>query len=464
MSFDDFTRILRARFRLIATTLLIVVGATLTLSLLMREKYTAEASILVDYRGANPVSGNMLPIALFAGYLATQVDIIQSQSVALKVVDDLKLVEDAAARGRYLPPGFRLEPIDLVIGPVDRVIRKLKEWLPQSPRDEADRPDARRFRLADQLLSRLSVKPSQDSSVINLSYAAEDPEAAETATNAFVRAYIAKNLELDVKPAQQSSTWLDDQIKVLQDKLAKSQAELSAFQQKAGIIATDEHLDVETSRLADLSSQLVMAQSANHPAIEALKFELARAEAAVNALAPEMGVNHPQYKQARTEVNALRQTIAHETSAVVGQIQGRTEAQRSKVLQLKKQRGQGAILVNKVDNAQKAYDNAMQRYIQTRMESQIIQTNVSVISSAVAPNEPSSPKLALNLALAFFGGTVLAVGLALWREIANRPVRSVEDLRLTLGLPVLGVLPGASTRHGPVLAPAASYPQLTKKK
>jgi capsular polysaccharide biosynthesis protein len=77
---------------------------------------------------------------------------------------------------------------------------------------------------------------------------------------------------------------------------------------------------------------------------------------------------------------------------------------------------------------------------QTRLESQTTQTNIMVINEAIEPIEPSSPKLLLNTVLAVFLGTLLAMGLALLREMLDPVVRSQHDLVETLGLPVLGVL------------------------
>jgi succinoglycan biosynthesis transport protein ExoP len=458
MSFNQLMRILRARIGLILATIILIVGVSIVASAFMEEKYSSTAQVLVDYRGANPVTNTMLPVQLFSGYLVTQMDIIKSQSVALKIVDELNLVDDEEAAKRFLPPDL----LDRIKGMVSKTIKTV--FAAFFPTEEPASPELRRLRIADDVIRHIDVTPIKDSSVLSIRYVAADAKAAEIASNAVVRAYMQINNELEVQPAQQSSKWFDEQIESLHQALTKAQTEYSSYQRESGIIATDEHLDVESARLTDLSSQLVMAQSTNHPAIQALKSELARAEARLNSLPPQYGTAHPQYQQAQAEVAQARQAVARESGQVVAQIQGKVEAQRSRVLDLKKQRSQAALLKNNLDNAQKAYDNAMARFTQTRMESQIKQTNVSVIKSAVQPKKPFSPNLPLNVALAFFGGTVLAVGLALWREIANRTVRSADDLRLTLGLPVLGVLAGARGIRRPALAAPTQYLQLTERK
>jgi len=66
---------------------------------------------------------------------------------------------------------------------------------------------------------------------------------------------------------------------------------------------------------------------------------------------------------------------------------------------------------------------------------------------AQPPVEPSSPKLLLNSLVAVFLGLLLAVGLALLLELADRRVRAPEDVVAALGLPVLGLLPKPSSRR-----------------
>jgi uncharacterized protein involved in exopolysaccharide biosynthesis len=456
MSFNQLMRILRARIGFILATIVIIVGASIAVTMFMEERYSSTSQVLVDYRGSNPVTNTILPVQLFSGYLATQMDIIKSQTVALKVVDEFNLATDKEAAARYLPPTLVEKMAGTVSGTIKTVLA------PFFPLREPPTPELIRFRAADALVEHITITPVKDSSVLNVTYVAADANAAESAANAVVRAYMQTSNELEVKPAQQSSKWFDEQIESLRGQLVTAQTEYGAYQRQSGIIATDEHLDVETARLTDLSSQLVMAQSSNHPAIQALKSELARTEAKLNALPPQYGSAHPQFQQAQAEVQQTRQALARESGQVVAQIQAKADSQRSRVLELKKQRSQAALLKNNLDNAQKAYDTAAQRFAQTRMESQVKQTNVSVIKSAVQPKEPFSPNLPVNVALAFFGGTLLAVGLALWREVANRTVRSADDLRLTLGLPVLGVLAGPGIRR-PALAAPTNYLQLERK-
>ena len=63
-----------------------------------------------------------------------------------------------------------------------------------------------------------------------------------------------------------------------------------------------------------------------------------------------------------------------------------------------------------------------------------------MLNPAVAPAEPSGPRVLLNTLVAVLLGTVIGVGMALLLELLNRPVRSNGDIQELLGIPVLGTV------------------------
>lgn len=441
--------ILKARFSIILFTFIVTVAAAILVSLLLPKTYTASTDLVIDFtdsssiKAATPMHAQMMP-----GYMATQVGIIASRKVALKVVDNLELDKVPEAREQF-------EKATEGKG-------SIRDWL------------------ADALLDDLTVEPAPESNMINISYSSTDPRFSAAVTNAFAQGYIQTNLELKVEPARQSTKWFGEQLKVLRSNLEKAQANLSSYQQQKGIVATDERLDIENARLAELSSQLVIAQAQTqdmltrqnqaapaknssldslpeiltNPYIQGLKSELAKLETKLTELSAQVGKNHPQYRRALAEVNGMRSKVDREMASAGGGIVNNAQlasqreaaiktslaAQKAKVLELKRQRDDITVFLREVENAQNSYDEAMKRFNEASMESQLSQTNVAVLSPAVEPISPSSPNLMLNTILAIFFGGLLGVGLALLAEMSNRYVRSEEDISEDLSLPVLGTL------------------------
>lgn len=444
MTFGQFLSILRARKWAALLVFLLVVFTTVGVSLILPPKYDATASVVIDIK-PDPVTAMFVPGMATPGFMATQVDILTSDRVALKVIRDLKLLENEDLRQQWLDEGEGKGTIE------QWLIKLLKKYL--------------------------DVIPSRESNVIQITYRSPEPRFAAGLANAFAQAYVATTLELRVDPAKQFSTFFVAQSKEARDALEAAQAKLSAFQRENGIIATDERLDVENARLAELSSQLVQIQGISsesgsrqaqaqgasgdrmqevlgNPLIGGLKADLARNEARLQELNSKLGDNHPQVVEAKANITELRSRIDAEIRRVTGgvavtntinkqreaQVRVELESQRAKLLQVKAVRDHGQVLVREVENAQRAYDSVVARLNQSTMEAQANQSYANLLTIAQPPAEPSSPKVALNSGLAVFMGLLLAVGVALLLELSDRRVRQPEDVSAALGLPVLGVL------------------------
>jgi chain length determinant protein EpsF len=440
MNFLQLLLILRARKWIVLGALLVTVTTTALVSLfLLPKEYTANATLVVDSKSKDPFSGQLVPSQMFPGYMATQVDIIKSKTVGLKVIDGLKLVDAPGTRERYMAS---------TEGKGD-----IRNWL------------------ADLLLKKLEVEPSRESSVIQISFDASDPQFAAIVTNAFAKSYIETNLEFRVEPARQTAAWFDNQITQLRENLENAQTKLSDFQRDQGIVESEERMDVESRRMAELSSQMVAAKSAtyestsrvgqssalpeviNNPVVQGLKAQVAQGEGRLADLASKVGKNHPQYQSLDAELQILRGKLDNEirtatrgvsaTASVARQREGSLtaayEAQKKRVLGQKKQREELMLLVGEVQNAQRIYDAALARYGQTRMEAQSTQTDITILNPAIAPTESSKPRVFLNVMLAVFLGAMLGIVMAFMMEMLDRRMRSAYDIT-SFGIPVLGEL------------------------
>jgi polysaccharide biosynthesis transport protein len=451
MTFSQFLAILRARKWAALLVFTLVVATAVIVSLLLPKSYTGTASIVIDAK-PDPVSALAYPAMALPSFMATQVDILQSDRVTLKVIRDLKLAESPQIREQWLTASEGKGTIE--------------QWL------------------IALLQKQLDVKPSRESNVIQVIYKAPDPNFAAGLANAFTQAYIATTLQLRVDPAKQFTSFFDTQTKDARDALERAQSKVSAFQRANGIIATDERLDIENARLSELSSQLVQLQAIsaestsrqaqaqgaasdriqdvlNNPLIAGLRADMSRNEARLQELSSRLGENHPQVVELKANIAELQRRVQSETGRVtggvsvsntintarVGQVKRDLDEQRARVLRMKAVRDEGQVLVREVENAQRTFESLVARFNQTSLESQSTQSFASVLSVALPPVTPSSPKLLLNTALAVFVGTLLAVGVALMLEMTDRRVRAPEDVVASLELPVLGLLPKPSSKR-----------------
>ncbi|MCX7748538.1 MAG: Wzz/FepE/Etk N-terminal domain-containing protein [Clostridia bacterium] len=67
--------------------------------------------------------------------------------------------------------------------------------------------------------------------------------------------------------------------------------------------------------------------------------------------------------------------------------------------------------------------------------------NVKIIDQAVIPLNPVKPKVTMNIAIAFFIGLMLSIGLIFLLEFLDNTMKTPEDVQKHLGLPVIGNIP-----------------------
>lgn len=445
MNVHQFLLILLARKKIILTTLLLTVALALGFSLIQSKTYKATASVLLNYKGVDPLTGLTMPGQLMPGYMATQIDIIGSKNVALRVVDALHLASSPAV----------VEQFNQATGGQGTA----RDWL------------------ADLLVKKLEIVPSRESSVVEISFKGADPQFAAAVANAFADEYQKLTVQLKNEPAKKASSYFNEQTKQLRDNVEAAQARLSKYQQEKGIVTLDNNrIDVELQRLNDLSSQLVAAQTAameansrqaaanneamsspdvaNNALIQQMRANLAVAEGKFADTSERYGKNHPQYQAAqaelnkvRSELNAALDTVSRSVGSNAQVLRQREDElrravadQKSRVLELNRTRDELGVLLKDLDSAQHAFDAASQRFSQTRIESQSEQSDISLLNPAVAPTDPAGPRVLLNTLVSVLVGTILGVGLALLLELLNRPLRAASDVKDMLGIPVLGTV------------------------
>ncbi len=446
MTFQQFLLILRARVHVALLVFVLTVGTTVLVSLLMTKQYTASTAVVIDVKSPDQVTGMVLQGMMAPGYMATQIDIINSDRVSKAVVKLMNLDSSAVIQQKWR---------EETEGQGD-----LTDWL------------------AELLQKKLDVKPSRESNVININFTGNDPVFAASVANAFAQAYIDVNLDLRLAPARQYATFFEEQTRLAREKMERAQKALSDYQQLNGITSADERQDFETAKLNETSSQLTglqgqttdsqskrensrpdtISEVIQSPLINGLKAEIGRMEAKLSESSGNLGKNHPQTIRSESELASLKALLESETLKITSsiettyqvskqresQLQGALADQKARVLILNKQRDELNVLRRDIESAQRAFDVVSQRASQSNIESQTNQTNILVLNPAVPPADPSKPRVLLNILVAIFLGSLLGVGLALTLEMASRRVRSVEDLLEALGIPVLGIISSAS--------------------
>jgi polysaccharide biosynthesis transport protein len=442
--------VLAVRWPWVLAALMLAVAVASGVSMTMLKRYTASATVMLDARTPDQVAGGAPNSGLPGGYMATQIELMSSERVSRAVIKALSIDKDAGWRDAWKEVGNDAGDFEA--------------WVSEG------------------LARGLMVRPAAVSNVLTISYTTNDPAYAARLVNAYVKAYVDTSLDLRTERVRQFGGFFDARAAELRAELERAQAKLSEYQQKNGILVGDEKLNVESARLAELNTQLLMAQSANaeaanrlrqagrqadqlpevsrSPAVAALDAEVTREEVRLREMRSRLGDSHPQLIEQDARLSELKARLAAEkgravshvgfdstaTQSRVGQIAAALEAQKAKVLRMQSQRDQSVALQRELDNAQRAYDQMQQRVSLATVESQNTHTNVTVLKHASVPIAPSSPNLVKNIGASVVVGLLLGVGLVLGLEQLDRRLRTIDDLA-ELKQPMLVSLPVSSHAH-----------------
>ncbi|HEX7052815.1 MAG TPA: chain length determinant protein EpsF [Burkholderiales bacterium] len=448
MDLTQYWLALKARRKAFLMVFALTVIAAVLVALAVPKRYEATATVLIDARDEQTLTPARMSPRERAGYIFTQMDLIQSGKVAKRVVRELKLAQQ---------PGVREEWEEDTGG-----VGSIEEWL------------------AAELLERLKVD-SGASNIILIQYSSNDPKKAAAVANGFAKAYLETALEMRTEPSREAATWFEQQLKALRDDVTQAQRRLAAYQKKHGVVSADGGMDIEYARLTEISAQLSEARNATYeaeiryrqareaagkvgagdlpevlanPYITTVKAALQAAEARLDEQSQVLGPRHPAYQRAALEVQTLKQRLGAETKKLIAsfgaaaaqakkreqELANALAAQQDRIMKAREARIDLAVLTRDLESAQRAYEGAQARYIATKLESRVRQTNLAMLTPAVVPFEPASPKIGLVGILAVVMGLLLAAGVVYLLEMTDRRVRSRGDLEQKLAVPTLGQL------------------------
>jgi polysaccharide biosynthesis transport protein len=450
MDISQFLLALRARRKAFMLALLVTIATAVAVSLVVPKKYTAQAILVVDSRDEQAMTPmRIMTLRDRTSYVATQIELIQTGRVATQVSHDLKLAQNPQLREAFEKDTGGVGPIDVWIGQM--------------------------------LLEKLKVTNTA-SNLIAIEFSSNNAKTAADVANGFAKAYLAVSLELRTQPTREAAEWFEGQLKGLQARVSQAQSRLTAFQREKGLASADDRVDMDQTRFAELSTQLLAARNATYeaqsrhkqasdlvasggspdalpevmssPAILAVKLDLARAESLLHTASTDLGPNHPVHQKYSNEVQALREKLSSEMKKVVAalgnaaqqsrkreqDLQAALEAHQSHILKMRDARTQIVSMTRDIENQQRTYDAALARYMTVRIESRAQQGDVALLTPAIEPAKPAFPKIPLIAGMSVLLGLMLATMMVYALETLDRRVRSRSDLETRLAVPSLGRL------------------------
>lgn len=437
MSIFQFLTILWAyRWLTAATTIATLVGAFIAL-LIVPPSYEAKTRVMLNTLRPDPVTGEVIANANSRTYMATQMELIRDYDVAGQAVDTLGL----ASSPQYIQQYQAAKNNDVDI----------RRWVSQK------------------VIDRTEVGAVSGTNILEISYRATTPGEAKAMADNLRNAYLDNALQSRRKEATKAADWYTQQATQEQASLNAADAAKTAYEKANGIVMQGDNSDVDTARLRALSGQggVGGGMIAIAPP-SAASIELAALDSQISQASQSLGPNHPQMQAMRARRGVVSRIAAQDASAAAraasnaagagaGALDAAVRAQTSRVIAKREQIERLNQLQAEVNLRREAFNKSMMRIVELRKEAGIADTGISSLGDAVTPQQPKFP----NKPLVYGGSLGLGVGLGLVLsvliEMFGRRVRSAEDLRSTLDVPLLAIIATRPTRTAASTRPSLNW-------
>jgi capsular exopolysaccharide synthesis family protein len=378
-------------------------------------QYRATLTLLLEPEGYYAESTTGLSNFYSWKSVATQHALIQSRSLAERVVDDLNLVDrrplliipERKFQGSLMNWAVALR--EHITGAAGDLL-KPAEAPSQIPAGNVSdqQNDGRRDALAGMIRAGLSVKGDDRTELIYMSFDSHDPAFAQEVINETATEFIRQQEEVTLTKARRKSAWLTERIGELRLQLEESIKKLQSYRMSEGVGDTGSLVDRSNSRLDFLENNVTER-----------KMEL-------DALASRYGPKHPKIIAATQQLMEAQKFIATEQDKALGS--------RQKEFQLKE-------LELDVSSNREMYELFLSHLRETDLSTTQSIRDVRIIDPAKLPLDPFSPNEARLIEKRIFWALALGLGLVGLIVFLDNKFRDPEQAEQILQIPAIGSLP-----------------------
>jgi polysaccharide chain length determinant protein (PEP-CTERM system associated) len=424
-------------------------------------------------------------------------DVYRAETVVL--VDQAKIPE------RYIAPISQLSGKDRLATLTDQIMSRtrLQQVVKELGLWTEDWEDpARMERRLGWVKRNIEVQVRGNDS-FTIAFENEDPAFAQRMANQLAKVFIDLNARLQTERAEATTGFIDVQIQDLEQQIAHKEQEVKAFreanlgnlpEQKDTLFREVDTLEARlaanreaqlrlSERRASVSQQMaaLRAQLQRPEEVSPLRAELLKAHQELQVLESQFTDRHPDVVIARRRVAEIQALLKSNRGGVelppmpeaeilknplytglqreLEQIRLETASRGAERLTLERQLvdakakvaavprldASWQALTRDVQTMRQNYDNLVSKKIQAGMAQQLEKEKAGqtfqVLDTAALPKTPVRPDRLKLILLGVVLGLGVGVGGAYLAETLDQTIRSVEQLKATYDLPVLGAVP-----------------------
>ena len=327
-------------------------------------------------------------------------------------------------------------------------------------------------------LSHLKVTRPSGTNLLNISYRSTDPQVAANVSNAIAKSYVAHAFNLRSSSSENLSSFMEKQIDQLKAKMEQSNLALVQFEKDLDVIDPEDKSNIVSARLLQLNTEYTNAQAervSKQAGLEAIKSgsveaaqvssqgeSLVKLNEALNTARQHFalvkstyGSTHPEYRKAASElveierqIDETRTRVAERVAVQYRQAQSREQMLEKTVADTKAEWDhlnsrsfQYRQLKQEADADRALYDELTKKIGEANINSGFQNNNISIADAARPPLVPVYPDIKMNLFLALFASTLLAIGAVVLLDSMDTTLRDPQETSRLLGVDVIGTLP-----------------------
>jgi capsular exopolysaccharide synthesis family protein len=419
--------------------------------------------------------------------IQTQAKILESDSLALRVIEDLNLEQTDDYRQKWTPAGWVLG----LFAP---------QGTPDPKGASLENSPHRRMRVLKIFHRKLTVKPVAGTRLIDVEYLSPDPQLAAAVVNHLLQGLIEKGYQARYDATMQASSWLSAQLGDLRTKTQELQAKVVKLQQASGVFAlgevdrdgrdqvyspTLEKLQMATQAEASAQSNRILKGAINDVVksgnaelisglggnavtggsvtgistsltlIQNLRLQEATLQGQLQEMSAKFGPAYPKLAEIRGNLNGVQGSIRAEVARVGQRAQNdfvvaeQTEvktrrdfdADKSEAEALNNKTIEYQMARQEADQTRTLYDDMLRHLKESGLLAGLHSTNISIVDWGKASDTPAKPVILLYLLGAILAGLVVGVVAALLRDVTDTRIQDLREISRELGPMPLCVLP-----------------------
>jgi succinoglycan biosynthesis transport protein ExoP len=470
---------LRRQFTTILFVLLLCLAAGAAYILTTEARYTGHAILIVETPKLPLFQSQAAYAPPDPASIETQLEILNSDDIALSVIKDLHLDEDAEF----------VSPTSSILRAISAVVYAVLGAQPSSH-------DSPEYTALETFHQRLKVKRVGLTYAIEINFDSRNAYRSAQIANAIADAYELNAFQAKYQVTGQAAKWLQDRLQDLREQASNAERAVVDYKTKNNIIDTGGRL-MNEQQLAELNSQLIQARAATAEAkarrdrvqqivasgdidpdtaatatvadtlhndvITKLRMQYLDNERKAEEWTAKYGSGHLAVVNLHTQMGYIRDSIFEELKRTAESYKSdyaiakareeslqqsldrlTSEAHTTDAARITLRNLQGAA-----ETSRDLYDNFLQRYMQSVQQQSSPVSDSRLVTHARPPLVPSWPRPLLIMAIASLGGLIFGAATGALREISDHVFRSTQQIGEQLQANCIAVIPRVDEVKGP---------------